>query len=134
VTTEQLTPKATDGPYLQQARQMMNVIRENNITESEINDEEEHYKELVEIVYNTEFNPRDIVGDDYEDLTDRSYGSNDVIGVSNSHGTHVAGIVGAVRNNGLGGNGVASSVKLMIIRVVPDGDERDKDVANGIRY
>jgi subtilisin family serine protease len=29
---------------------------------------------------------------------------------------------------------VAPAVKLMIIRAVPDGDERDKDIANAIRY
>jgi subtilisin family serine protease len=30
--------------------------------------------------------------------------------------------------------GVANNVSIMSIRVVPQGDERDKDVANGIRY
>jgi len=42
--------------------------------------------------------------------------------------------VGAVRDNGVGVQGVADNVKLMSIRTVPDGDERDKDVANAIRY
>jgi subtilisin family serine protease len=31
-------------------------------------------------------------------------------------------------------NGIADYVSLMIVRTVPDGDERDKDVANAIRY
>jgi subtilisin family serine protease len=31
-------------------------------------------------------------------------------------------------------DGVADHVKIMILRAVPDGDERDKDVANSIRY
>ena len=30
--------------------------------------------------------------------------------------------------------GIAPSVQLMAVRAVPDGDERDKDVANAIRY
>jgi subtilisin family serine protease len=51
-----------------------------------------------------------------------------------SHGTHVAGIVAAARDNGKGVNGVAHNVKIMAVRVVPDGDEHDKDVALGIRY
>lgn len=51
-----------------------------------------------------------------------------------SHGSHVSGIIGASRNNGKGMNGVAKNVKIMAVRVVPDGDEYDKDVALGIRY
>ncbi|PNH09543.1 Subtilisin NAT [Tetrabaena socialis] len=33
------------------------------------------------------------------------------------HGTHVAGLVGAVRGNGLGGSGVAPNVKIMALKV-----------------
>jgi len=84
--------------------------------------------------YNLDFDGRKIVGDDYKDNSNRYYGNNDVIGPEPAHGTFVAGEIGAVRNNGLGVDGIVSDVKLMIIRVVPDGDERDKDVANGIRY
>ena len=58
----------------------------------------------------------------------------DVMGPDAKHGTHVAGIIGAVRGNGIGIDGIAPSVKFMMIRTVPDGDERDKDVANAIRY
>jgi len=75
-----------------------------------------------------------IVGDNYSDLNEKNYGNNDVIGPDASHGTHVAGIISALRDNNQGTNGVASNVKIMTVRVVPDGDERDKDVANGIRY
>lgn len=84
--------------------------------------------------YNLDFDPRPIVGDNYYDLTERFYGNNDVKGPDAGHGTHVAGIIAAARNNGIGMNGVADNVKIMVVRVVPDGDERDKDVANGIRY
>lgn len=98
---------------------------------------EEAYKQserFVKYSYNTDLDTRKIVGDHYEDLSERYYGNNDVQGPSGGHGTHVAGIIGAVRNNGMGMNGVAQPVKILIVRVVPDGDERDKDVANGIRY
>ena len=50
------------------------------------------------------------------------------------HGTHVGGIIGAVRGNNLGGDGVAENVKLMVLRAVPNGDEYDKDIALAIRY
>jgi cell wall-associated protease len=84
--------------------------------------------------YNTEFNPREIVGDRYDDLTDRNYGNNDYEGPDAFHGTHVAGIIAAKRGNGAGIDGVADNVRIMTVRCVPDGDERDKDVANAIYY
>ncbi|MFM2155419.1 MAG: hypothetical protein RL516_168 [Bacteroidota bacterium] len=83
---------------------------------------------------NTAFDSREIVGDNYSNLNEKNYGNNSVAGPDALHGTHVAGIIGAVRNNDLGMDGVADHVKIMVVRVVPDGDERDKDVANGIRY
>ncbi|MDQ7947972.1 MAG: S8 family serine peptidase, partial [Pedobacter sp.] len=75
-----------------------------------------------------------LVGDDYSNSAQRNYGNNDVTGPNADHGTHVSGIIGANRNNNLGILGVANNVSIMTIRVVPEGDERDKDVANGIRY
>jgi subtilisin family serine protease len=56
------------------------------------------------------------------------------MGGSSMHGTHVSGIIGAVRNNGIGIDGVANNVKIMNIRAVPNGDEHDKDVALAIHY
>jgi subtilisin family serine protease len=76
----------------------------------------------------------EIVKDNYLNFSDRFYGNADVMGPSPMHGTHVTGIIGAIRNNGLGVDGVADNVQLMMVRVVPDGDEYDKDVALGIRY
>ncbi len=91
-------------------------------------------EEIIKYRYNTEYNARNIVGDSYYDFSNRSYGNNDVKGEYSRHGTHVSGIIGAVRNNGLGMDGIADHVAIMSVKVVPDGDERDKDVANGIRY
>lgn len=86
--------------------------------------------------YDFNFNGRLIVGDNPEDFNDTNYGNGFVIGdkESESHGTHVAGIILASRNNNKGLNGVAHNAKLMAVRAVPDGDERDKDVALAIRY
>ena len=86
--------------------------------------------------FDFDFDGRKIVGDNPEDITDTNYGNEFVIGSTEieSHGTHVAGIILATRNNGIGLNGVANNAKLMSIRAVPDGDERDKDVALAIRY
>lgn len=76
----------------------------------------------------------EVVKDNYNDPADRFYGNNDVMGTDASHGTHVAGIIGAIRNNGKGINGIADNVEILPIRAVPDGDEHDKDVANAVRY
>jgi cell wall-associated protease len=86
--------------------------------------------------YDLDFNGRQSLGDNLEDISDKIYGNNNVIGSKELeiHGTHVAGIVAASRNNGKGVNGVANNVKIMSVRVVPDGDEHDKDIALGIRY
>ncbi len=84
--------------------------------------------------YNPDFDPRDIVGDDYNNVNERYYGNNDVEGPDANHGTHVAGIIAATRGNDVGMDGIANNVRIMSVRCVPDGDERDKDVANAIRY
>ena len=83
---------------------------------------------------NLEYDSRSLVGDDYTNASQQVYGNADVMGPDAEHGTHVAGIIGANRVNGIGVKGVADNVQIMAIRVVPDGDERDKDVANAIRY
>jgi len=85
--------------------------------------------------YNPDYDSRkEIVGDNYANSKEMHYGNNNYEGPDALHGTHVGGIVGALRNNGLGGNGIAKNVQIMTVRCVPDGDERDKDVANAIRY
>ena len=94
----------------------------------------DHFENQVKYAYNPDFDPRGVVGDNYADLYEKGYGNNDVIGHDASHGTHVAGIIAANRDNMLGIKGVADNVKIMAIRAVPDGDERDKDIANAIIY
>jgi subtilisin family serine protease len=74
------------------------------------------------------------VGDNYEDINEKYYGDNNVNYHSSGHGTHVAGIIAANRNNDFGAKGICTTCKIMTLRTVPNGDERDKDVANSIRY
>ena len=94
----------------------------------------EYFDGQLNYNYNLDFDPRSIVGDNYADVNEKYYGNNDCKGPDASHGTHVAGIIAASRNNGKGMNGVADNVRIMSVRCVPDGDERDKDVANAIMY
>lgn len=98
----------------------------------------DYTKELKKAIkgYDLDLNVRETLGDDLYDINDKFYGNNNVIGDKDleKHGTHVAGIVAASRNNNKGAKGVANTVKIMTVRIVPDGDEHDKDVALGIRY
>ena len=101
----------------------------------EVKDAYEQYDIMLKYNLNPAYDQRqELVGDDYANSKERIYGNNDVMGPNAEHGTHVSGIIAAKRNNSIGINGIASHVSIMAIRVVPEGDERDKDVANGIRY
>lgn len=75
-----------------------------------------------------------IVGDDPDVNDGKPYGNNVLKNPDASHGTGVAGLIGAVRNNGYGIDGVADNVRIMSIKAVPNGDEYDKDIANSIRF
>jgi len=91
-------------------------------------------KNKLDVQLNPDYNGRAVVGDDPTNLKQRAYGNADSQGPDAGHGTHCAGIIGAVRGNNLGMEGVADAVRIMSVRAVPNGDERDKDVANAIRY
>lgn len=102
--------------------------------DNELNEGVTHFKEELDYNLNLNFDPRSIVGDDTNNVNERFYGNADVMGPDAMHGTHVAGIIGADRTNNLGILGVADAVEIIGVRAVPDGDERDKDIANAIRY
>ncbi|MGB3144637.1 MAG: S8 family peptidase [Maribacter sp.] len=102
----------------------------------ELGDGIKYFTEQLNYNLNKDFNGRELVGDDAYDITDTDYGNGNPKNRvdDESHGTHVAGIIAAERNNGKGVNGVANNVAIMSIRAVPNGDEYDKDIAKGIRY
>ncbi len=150
---EKISPAVIDTirstvPKMRFAKYILNVIYENEGKDSEVekiagelkfiiehNSEVcDNYKTAIEYGYNPDFNPRTIVGDTYSDLEKRSYGNNNVKGISPVHGTHVAGIIAANRKNDIGMKGIADNVRIMALRAVPNGDERDKDIANSIFY
>ncbi|MEZ9549513.1 S8 family peptidase [Vibrio crassostreae] len=93
------------------------------------------YQDSLDFHLNLELDTRgDIVWDDISNPWEKGYGNNDVKGPVGSHGTHVAGIIAAERNNSVGIDGVADHAQIMAVRMVPNGDERDKDIANAVRY
>jgi subtilisin family serine protease len=116
---------------------MLNILQQ---TGPNFMDEIGQFKDQVDsqLNYNLnkDFNGRK-TGDNPDDMTETHYGNNNVIGPEKKgalHGTHVAGIIAAVRGNGIGMDGVANNVWIMPVRAVPNGDEYDKDIALAIRY
>ncbi len=108
----------------------------NTAISKEFDDYLKHFESQASKHYNLDFDPRaEIVGDNYDDYSERFYGNNNYEGPDANHGTHVAGIIAGYAHGSEVQYGVASKVaKIMTVRTVPDGDERDKDVANSIRY
>ncbi|MDN3595932.1 S8 family serine peptidase [Zunongwangia endophytica] len=143
-TTEELRAMQATAQPLNQYKAMLLQIQQNvneNIPTAieELDGALDYYTDQVEVNLNPDLNGRAIVGDDPNDLDDRNYGNNNVMGPEADkenikHGTHVAGIIAAQRNNGIGMNGVANNVEIMPVRAVPNGDEYDKDIALAIRY
>lgn len=80
--------------------------------------------------YNTFLDPREIIGDDVDNINDRYYGNPNVLpqAKTETHGTHVTGIVVQITGQ------FTDDIKIMPIRSTPNGDEYDKDVALAIRY
>lgn len=105
-------------------------------TKTYFNDGIKSFAERLNVHLNKDLKGRK-TGDNPDIFSDKpGYGNGNVKPQSEdeSHGTHVAGIIAAERNNGKGANGVANTVKIMALRTVPNGDEYDKDVALAIRY
>lgn len=133
-TYEELLDLQPQNQQQQFAQNVMLYVMENDIDSTLIAEQKKQVYEFAKYGYNPDFYTRQIVGDNYEDKTERFYGNNDVAGPDPTHGTHVAGIIAAIRSNETGMDGVSSNTRIMGIRAVPNGDERDKDVANAIRY
>ena len=143
-TKEEIADWKPQAQELQQAKNIISQIQYNvdeNIPKAleQLDEALDYYNERLDVHFKLDLNGREIVGDDPYDITDTDYGNNEVTGPDPKkedlkHGTHVAGIIAAQRNNGIGIDGVANNAQIMVLRTVPDGDEYDKDVALAIRY
>ena len=139
MNTDSLTRTKVEAyePTDEDVRQMRTLwlrLDDAGITPAVLAEAKQALESRINYGLNPSFDPRSIVGDDYANVNERGYGNADVTGPDAKHGSHVAGIIGGVRGTPNGVDGIARNVRLMSIRTVPDGDERDKDVANAIRY
>jgi subtilisin family serine protease len=139
-TAEEVNAINSEVPAIQKSKADMQKILSYGMPISEL--KEAIQKQLDGFVAllngdNLKTDYRKVLGDNPEDITNTKYGNNNVMGPDKTeilHGTHVAGIVAQVRNNNIGGDGIANNVQILTVRAVPDGDEYDKDIALGIRY
>ncbi len=131
LTVEAVAAIKTDDENLNRAKMMFL----SGLTPDAVKGFENYVDGQMKYNLNLDFNGR-IQGDDPDNYNDQDYGNNNVIPPSEDelHGTHVAGIIAALRNNGKGGDGVSDYVEIMPVRAVPDGDEYDKDIALAFRY
>lgn len=132
-------PNAAEQQQIPMLTQMLNFADTVPEVIIQLNEGLDYFDGRLESHFSTTKDFRGVLNDNPDDINDRFYGNNDVDGPTTDkadvkHGTHVAGIIGAERNNGIGINGVANNVEIMVVRAVPDGDEYDKDIALAIRY
>ncbi|MBC7714538.1 MAG: S8 family serine peptidase [Rhizobacter sp.] len=106
-----------------------------------------NHEDLKDVMWtNTKEIPGNGIDDDGNGYIDDIHGINVLVRDANgkatmnimdthSHGTHVSGTIGAKQNNGVGIAGIASNVRIMGIRTVPNNaDETDVDVAEAFVY
>lgn len=132
-------PSAQEQQQIAMLSQMLNFADSVPEVLKDLKNGLDYFDDRIENNFNMTKDFRSVLGDNPEDIADNVYGDNNVAGPDPTrenvkHGTHVAGIIAAQRNNGIGMDGVANNVKIMAVRAVPDGDEYDKDIALAIRY
>lgn len=136
LTAPRVRSLRTADPALQRAQAQFLFLAANGATLGQLREAVTELENGGRYNYDPAFNPRPPVGD--TPAAGRRYGNGDATGPDASHGTHVAGIVGAAAgvpgDSGTRGVVPAGGVRVMSVRATPDGDERDKDVANAIRY
>lgn len=94
----------------------------------------QHLQRQIQLDYDPDEARRKVTGDNCDDISDTHYGNNNIFESANFHGTQICGVIAANRNNEKGIDGIAGNVRIMVLKAVPAGDERDKDIALAIRY
>jgi subtilisin family serine protease len=125
LTPDNVKAIAPSDSALARSKQVYLVLMSRGATPQAIAEALEDLQARVDYELNTDFDPRSIVGDNYADVHQTNYGNSDIMGPDAKHGSHVTGIVHSVDS---------SAVRIIMIRAVPTGDERDKDIGNAIKY
>ncbi|WP_452600808.1 S8 family serine peptidase [Pontimicrobium sp. MEBiC06410] len=114
----------TVGNGLKQHVDLIKDFLDYNDTDKNFNRVYNIYKNKFEKRGNIDFNERDILNEDENDINDIGYGNNNVSGNLNlyKHATEVAGVI------------KEDFIKIMPLAIAPYGDTHDKDIALAIRY
>ena len=125
----------TVDPKLNRAKNIYKDFDFYGYTKEYLNEVIDQYNDFINYHFNVEFNGR-TTNDDIYDINDRNYGDNNINNTkeSESHSTHVSGIISGNRKIEDGNKGINNLAEIMVLRAVPNGDEYDKDVALAIRY
>lgn len=125
----------TVDPKLNRAKNIYKDFDFYGYTKEYLNEGIDQYNDFINYHFNVEFNGR-TTNDDIYDINDRNYGDNNINNTkeSESHSTHVSGIISGNRKIEDGNKGINNLAEIMVLRAVPNGDEYDKDVALAIRY
>ena len=125
----------TVDPKLNRAKNIYKDFDFYGYTKEYLNEGIDQYNDFINYHFNVEFNGR-TTNDDIYDINDRNYGDNNIKNTkeSESHSTHVSGIISGNRKIEDGNKGINNLAEIMVLRAVPNGDEYDKDVALAIRY
>lgn len=133
-TAQQLESMVPESKEAAQFRGGMLQMLGQGLDRKKVKDYQEYVESRTKYHFNMEYLDRAILGDNADDFSNLKYGNANVSAPQAGHGTHVAGIVGAVRGNKIGMEGIVPNVEIMALRAVPNGDEFDKDIAAAIRY
>ena len=125
----------TVDPKLNRAKNIYKDFDFYGYTKEYLNEGIDQYNDFINYHFNVEFNGR-TTNDDIYDINDRNYGDNNINNTkeSESHSTHVSGIISGNRKIEDGNKGINNLAEIMVLRAVPNGDEYDKDIALAIRY
>lgn len=128
-STRDLEVDTTENAVLQRSEMMLIQLKKNGFSPAALKAAQRHFEDELQYHYNPDYQA-------YESIagTRNPRGNPIVFAPHPDHGTHVSGIIAANRYNGIGIEGIADNVKIMPIRAVPDGDERDENVAAAIHY
>ena len=125
----------TEDERLIRAKKIYKDFESYGYTKEYLNEGIEQYNDFINFHFNVDFNGR-TTNDDIYDINDTNYGDSNINNIkdSESHSTHVSGIISGDRNNKDGNKGINNLAEIMVLRAIPNGDEYDKDVARAIRY
>ncbi len=134
---DSLKNRYKDDKFLNVHLDYMLVYVQYKLTPKWIQDYKQKAYERLGKLLNLDYDERlTVIGDNPQDITNIGYGNNQVDNnlKLSMHGTKMAGVIAATRDNGKGIDGILNNVEIIPLLISPFGNEHDKDMALAIRY